>query len=717
MPKHGEHEHEEDPKKSEKRGKDRVGRREPSEGRDPNHPSKEDPNKTTKIAGEINDPGNDNDPPAANPITGNGEYQIVSKALHRDGGVDPQFAAVAPVRGCVDAAHIYEQTGDVLDAAGRLGLDPQFVAGSQGVYDVVSGVLNDPNLENDDQKRQALIDAGYSLATAPINREGVYSDNGFVERVAQQGIDDDEPRDTNKKPKDDKPQNPVRNRKDREKGAESCLNVILDHPKRFTLGAALVGLLITVIATISALLSPKDKKSDDKKDDDETKDPPTVDPAWQVLLDKDKKGDLVAEVQKCLTDLQKRDEAAYWQSLISEVEDGTLECLSPEGAGAKKTSRMPYEIQQLVVGFMFELQKKSDGQQNMFEVKDGETREEAVNRARGSVKPPFPVNRPSEGADPDPVPMWQAIADMKTLKGSDMGRRNRLLILRSILASYLADKPAATTANNSIKGEMTFLFETSPSGGWMPIADNSKLVEGNIATQNAGSINSDIYYQVGGGGLNGILADALTGQLDEVNSVLKKSYDNIYGAGEWTKDSAHPRSDRLTSILVELVPGKGDIASKVSGMMYSVGPILGKQGITDEPQYREIYADALFALAAWNEESDTAKGDFPIGALRITMLSCGIYGAVVSDVNALGITSARCIIQGLCAAALDPACLAAAKTVILVNVNDKDIVKGDHRPFKERWAFTQAAEQLGATVTAKGFTVDPSKVSGKSAGG
>jgi hypothetical protein len=53
------------------------------------------------------------------------------------------------------------------------------------------------------------------------------------------------------------------------------------------------------------------------------------------------------------------------------------------------------------------------------------------------------------------------------------------------------------------------LFESKNSNDCVGVMEESSLIRGPIASQNAGSTNQTIYYQVGGSGVNGFFATAL----------------------------------------------------------------------------------------------------------------------------------------------------------------------------------------------------------------
>jgi hypothetical protein len=258
---------------------------------------------------------------------------------------------------------------------------------------------------------------------------------------------------------------------------------------------------------------------------------------------------------------------------------------------------------------------------------------------------------------------------------------------------------------------LEFIFESTATGGWVPALGSSRHVNGAIASQNAGSINRGLYYQVGGGGMNGRFKKVLnearkingTSQLDIANAELKRAYDARYGAGAFDTDAgaSSPRSDRLTSFIVKLEPDGAHIGRDVVAMLYSVGPVLGRAGIVDKDGYARIYCDGLKEIAAWNKREAT-----PIQGLRITMLSCGIYADSVDDKDALYDDAAAAIIDGLKRAATDDPGLASVK--ILINTNDSSEPHNrdgsPHVP-TERPAFTAAAQALGVVVGSDGFSV------------
>ncbi|MFN9630337.1 MAG: hypothetical protein ACK59A_08930 [Cyanobacteriota bacterium] len=235
--------------------------------------------------------------------------------------------------------------------------------------------------------------------------------------------------------------------------------------------------------------------------------------------------------------------------------------------------------------------------------------------------------------------------------------------------------------------EIQFLFE-SRNGDYVEVTAGSQLVSGPIVSQNAGSSSTGIYYQVGGGGLNGLFARALgTTQLDTVNGQLRTAYDGTFGAGRWQKDSMNlPSPSPLSSFLVPIQVGTDGV-----GMMYSVGPDLRWTSLSlpsVASAYAQVYADAIDQLATSN---------LKVGALRITMLSTGIY-AGSTPVADLAKDAAACILNGMVTALkARPADL--ENLVILINTQSTTEAS------KEFTGFRQAASVWGASVTDKGFVL------------
>ena len=241
-------------------------------------------------------------------------------------------------------------------------------------------------------------------------------------------------------------------------------------------------------------------------------------------------------------------------------------------------------------------------------------------------------------------------------------------------------------------------FESSSSHGYVGVLDDSTLTTGRIASQNAGSTNAGIYYQVGGGGLNGFFSAALGTLLAPVNRTLATAYDQRFGDGAWSADSAVTRTDRLTSLYVAIprpIPSGARIGDRVAGMVYSVGPVLGGR-IVDRDAYRQIYVDALSAVAAENRGATER-----IEALRITMLSTGIYGGTSTAAEATDLARdvAVLILDALEVAMSSPT---ASDLPGLILVNTKG---SDARSSKEIDAFNFAAAARGISVDAIGFSL------------
>ena len=249
--------------------------------------------------------------------------------------------------------------------------------------------------------------------------------------------------------------------------------------------------------------------------------------------------------------------------------------------------------------------------------------------------------------------------------------------------------------------DVQFYFESDRNHGYVPVLANSTLVSGSIVSQNAGSTNGTIYYQVGGGGLNGVFSNALGNNdprrinnprtdLDDVNDELTEAYDRKFGAGSWQRDSNNPPSPvPLTSLLVQVRPGV-NVGEKVVGMVYSVGPMLDPAGLTASLRsvYIAIYTDAMNEIAASPTKID---------AFRITMLSSGIYlnGAPIEP---FADAAAGCIIDAVrTAVKAKPAAL--ARLAILINTDTNAEFT------KELNGFTNAATARGAKVTRSGFSL------------
>jgi len=251
--------------------------------------------------------------------------------------------------------------------------------------------------------------------------------------------------------------------------------------------------------------------------------------------------------------------------------------------------------------------------------------------------------------------------------------------------------------------EFNLLFESSPKRGYVGVLADSALVKGLIASQDAGSSNGDIYYQIGGGGLNGFFASALGPMCAGVNRALVDAYDAHFGAGAWKADSEVGRRDRLTSFYIPLAgprPALAQVGERVAGLVYSVGPVLHKV-IVDRDGFRAVYVDALNAVAAANRN---ASDDQRIDALRITLLSTGIYGNTETDEEAalLARDVASVVLEALVAAGTQPQAQD-LPTTILINTN----YAGPNES-KEVDAFSHAAAARGIAVDAEGFKLQVS---------
>jgi|GEM_PF-2866999 len=262
-------------------------------------------------------------------------------------------------------------------------------------------------------------------------------------------------------------------------------------------------------------------------------------------------------------------------------------------------------------------------------------------------------------------------------------------------------KPASRTITTKLDKRpancLRVVYETDAGGGWVGVLKNSPLkqstsnakVIGPIATQNAGSSDSALYYQTGGSGLNLAFDLALTksGEQINVNKALKSQYNKKYN-NSWATDAKSARQDRLTSFLIPLDPTAQKGGDDVYCMVYSVGPKLSN-GITDEAAYQQIYSDAFTELAAHNRAFP------PIENFRLTLVSTLLY-AGQSDLATLSSHAARLVIQAAKAAATTDSSL--ANLTLLVNSNE---TTGG----VARVAFDSAATTLGLTPTDEGFYV------------
>jgi len=182
--------------------------------------------------------------------------------------------------------------------------------------------------------------------------------------------------------------------------------------------------------------------------------------------------------------------------------------------------------------------------------------------------------------------------------------------------------------------KFNIVFESTDTNDYVGVLVDTVVPNLLIAAQNAGSINAsdedkyDLYYLVGGGGVNGFFHTALGDSLTKtVNADLVAAYDARFGKGSWRKDHSNP-APPLTSFYIPLPANasklSGKIGKRVVGMVYSVGPDLSGRPFTDRSQYQKVYADALSCLIEGNKRAEAA-GDKKIDGLRLTMVSTGIY--------------------------------------------------------------------------------------------
>jgi len=244
--------------------------------------------------------------------------------------------------------------------------------------------------------------------------------------------------------------------------------------------------------------------------------------------------------------------------------------------------------------------------------------------------------------------------------------------------------------------KIQILFETTSDDDYVGVLQNSDLVQGQIVSQDAGSDDSGMYYQVDGGGVNGLFKKALGTQLcATVNTALKAAYDNRFGANSWTQDNSAGRRDRLTSFYVPLPANAHTIGhhvgDEVAGIVYSVGPRVPGPKVADHDEYRQIYLDAFAEVTAANQNGK-------IEAMRLCVLSTGVYGPPnPKDKPPMARDAAGVILEALVAAANLPSSAQLPGTM-LVNCSNSSGY--------ERDAFTHAATARGITVTSAGFTLD-----------
>jgi len=126
-------------------------------------------------------------------------------------------------------------------------------------------------------------------------------------------------------------------------------------------------------------------------------------------------------------------------------------------------------------------------------------------------------------------------------------------------------------------------------------------------------------------------------------------------------------------------------------MMYSVGPMLTRDGLTapsEQSRYTQIYADAM---------NEIAQIDSNVSAFRITMLSLGVYrgGAPLAE---FADAAAGCIIDAVCTSVISQH-LALSQLGILINTDHNAQFSAELTGFKN------AAKSRGAMITANGLIV------------
>lgn len=143
-------------------------------------------------------------------------------------------------------------------------------------------------------------------------------------------------------------------------------------------------------------------------------------------------------------------------------------------------------------------------------------------------------------------------------------------------------------------------------------------------SQNSGSSNPGIFYQVGGGGVNGAFGFGFRqkGILTEVNDRL------LIKLKELQDDENVILTDPLPSIIVPL----NDLDQEsVEGMLYSVGPVLSSERefkLEHMKMIKNIYKDAISDILEFNGNETT---DMKYECLRVSFVSSGIYGPCVDD--------------------------------------------------------------------------------------
>lgn len=247
--------------------------------------------------------------------------------------------------------------------------------------------------------------------------------------------------------------------------------------------------------------------------------------------------------------------------------------------------------------------------------------------------------------------------------------------------------------------DIKFYFESNHQHGYVGVIDPSPVLNGAVVSQNAGSTNPGIYYQVGGLGLNGAFDKALNTQVPTVNALLVTDYNNLgIGSGSWQNDAATPPDPLpLTSLLVPVNTNDTN-TNKTSAMMYSVGPQLSASGLlaADLKIYTQIYVDAMTRIV---------QSQHTFAGFRITMLSSGIYrgGAPIAP---FADAAAGAIIDAI-ASSVKAQPTKLGGLAILMNTDDYPVSRSGKKGYpKERMGFTNAAVARGASdITWAGFTI------------
>jgi hypothetical protein len=249
------------------------------------------------------------------------------------------------------------------------------------------------------------------------------------------------------------------------------------------------------------------------------------------------------------------------------------------------------------------------------------------------------------------------------------------------------------------------VFESTEAHDYVGVLDNTSVLKGLIASQDAGSTNSGIYYQIGGRGVNGFFASALGPSLTKtVNAALTAAYEARFGADSWKTDqrsSTPPRTSFYIPLPADASQKGNVVGQRVAGIVYSVGPVLSGTKIPDPGQYLQIYLDALNAVAEENKsaaaKATNGKAE-RIEGLRMTMVSTGIYAPPdADDAAAVRAEAAGLILDAIATAAAGPDALH-LPTTFLINCGSPTSDEID--------AFSNAAKALNITATEEGFTLD-----------